>query len=71
MSKTAHDALPQPVEPITTPLVEALHYIRGAHYLMIRQMEMQIPIPSLPGKIRRYYCEKGTTVCYALMLGRI
>ena len=43
--------MPQPKEPITTALVEALHFRTGFHYIMVREMEMQIPIPSLPGKL--------------------
>ena len=43
--------MPQPKEPITTTLVEALHFRTGFHYIMVREMEMQIPIPSLPGKL--------------------
>ena len=45
-----HNVLPQPKTAITTPLVEALHFRTGFHYIMVREMEMQIPIPSLPGK---------------------
>ena len=47
---TGYNVLPQPDEPITTSLVEALHFRTGFHYIMVREMEMQIPIPSLPGK---------------------
>ena len=46
---TGHSVLPQPEDPITIPLVEALHFRTGFHYIMVREMEMQIPIPSLPG----------------------
>ena len=46
---TGYNVLPQPDEPITTSLVEALHFRTGFHYIMVREMEMQIPIPSLPG----------------------
>ena len=47
---TGHNVLPQPETAITTPLVEALHFRTGFHYIMVREMEMQIPIPSLEGK---------------------
>ena len=47
---TGHNVLPQPETAITTPLVEALHFRTGFHYIMVREMEMQIPIPSLQGK---------------------
>ena len=43
-------ALPAPEYHLTTSLVEALHYRRGFHYIAVRQMEMEIPIPSLPSK---------------------
>ena len=49
VSFTGHNVLPKPDEPITTKLVEALHFRTGFHYIMVREMEMQIPIPSLPG----------------------
>ena len=42
------DALPAPECHTTTPLVEALHFRRGFHYIAVREMEMEIPIPSLP-----------------------
>ena len=48
---TGFNVLPQPDKPITTLLVEALHFRTGFHYIMVREMEMQIPIPSLPGTI--------------------
>ena len=41
-------ALPAPDSPATTSLVEALHFRRGFHYIAVREMEMEIPIPSLP-----------------------
>ena len=44
-------ALPAPDSPATTSLVEALHFRRGFHYIAVREMEMEIPIPSLPGKL--------------------
>ena len=50
VSFTGHFALPEPQEAITTTLAEALHFRTGFHYIMVREMEMQIPIPSLPGK---------------------
>ena len=46
--------LPQPDIPITTPLCDALHFMTGFHYIMVREMEMQIPIPSLPGNILEF-----------------
>ena len=42
------DALPAPDTHYTTSLVEALHFRRGFHYIAVREMEMEIPIPSLP-----------------------
>jgi len=45
---TGFNVLPQPDEPITILLAEALHFRTGFHYIMVREMEMQIPIPSLP-----------------------
>ena len=45
-SMVGHDLLPQPDSPITTKLVEALHFRTGFHYIMVREMEAQIPIPS-------------------------
>lgn len=51
---TGHFLLPQPEAPITIPLVEALHFRTGFHYIMVREMEMQIPIPSLPGNNHTY-----------------
>ncbi|XP_023333091.1 uncharacterized protein LOC111704928 [Eurytemora carolleeae] len=47
VSLTGHQALPEPEEPATTSLVEALHFRRGFHYIAVREMEMEIPIPSL------------------------
>ena len=44
-------ALPAPESHSTTSLVEALHFRQGFHYLAVRDMEMNIPIPSLPGKL--------------------
>ena len=41
-------ALPAPDIHSTTSLVEALHFRRGFHYIAVREMEMEIPIPSLP-----------------------
>lgn len=41
-------ALPAPEYHLTTSLVEALHFRRGFHYIAVREMEMEIPIPSLP-----------------------
>jgi hypothetical protein len=41
------DALPAPDTPLTTSLVEALHFRRGFHYIAVQEMEMEIPIPSL------------------------
>ena len=58
VSFTGHNALPQPDEPITTKLVEALHFRTGFHYIMVREMEMQIPIPSLPGNGRKFPCHE-------------
>ena len=40
------DALPCPDTALTTSLVEALHFRRGFHYIAVREMEMEIPIPS-------------------------
>ena len=48
ISLTGHNLLPQPENPITTSLAEALHFRTGFHYIMVREMEAQIPIPSLP-----------------------
>ena len=42
------NALPAPDCHQTTSLVEALHFRRGFHYIAVREMEMEIPIPSLP-----------------------
>ena len=50
------DALPAPEHHATTPLVEALHFRRGFHYIAVREMEMEIPIPSLPS----LYCVTQT-----------
>ncbi len=47
-------ALPAPDCHQTTSLVEALHFRRGFHYIAVREMEMEIPIPSLPS----LYCLK-------------
>jgi len=47
VSMTGHNALPEPAEPATTSLVEALHFRRGFHYIAVREMEMEIPVPSL------------------------
>ena len=44
-------ALPAPDVHSTTSLVEALHFRRGFHYIAVREMEMEIPIPSLPSKV--------------------
>ena len=44
------DALPCPEEPLTTSLVEALHFRRGFHYIAVREMEMEIPVPSTASK---------------------
>ena len=44
-------ALPAPEYHLTTSLVEALHFRRGFHYIAVREMEMEIPIPSLPSNI--------------------
>ena len=41
-------ALPAPGTPLTTSLAEALHFRRGFHYIAVREMEMEIPVPSLP-----------------------
>ena len=43
-------ALPAPDIHYTTSLVEALHFRRGFHYIAVREMEMEIPIPSLPSE---------------------
>ena len=51
MSKLGVSALPCPGYPITTPLVEALHFAVGFHYIRIHDMEINIPIPSLPGSL--------------------
>jgi len=48
VSLAALNALPAPENPITTPLIEALHFRRGFHYIIVRDMEMEIPVPSLP-----------------------
>jgi len=48
VSLAALSALPAPENPITTPLIEALHFRRGFHYIIVRDMEMEIPVPSLP-----------------------
>lgn len=48
ISLAALTALPAPENPITTTLVEALHFRRGFHYIVVRDMEMEIPVPSLP-----------------------
>jgi len=42
-------ALPAPPGPLTTTTAEALHFRRGFHYIAVREMEMEIPVPSLPG----------------------
>eukprot|EP00092_Neocalanus_flemingeri_P004988 GFUD01005364.1.p1 GENE.GFUD01005364.1~~GFUD01005364.1.p1 ORF type:complete len:633 (+),score=187.91 GFUD01005364.1:112-1899(+) len=47
VSMAGIDALPAPEEPLTTSLVEALHFRRGFHYIAVQEMEMEIPIPSL------------------------
>ena len=44
------DALPCPEKPLTTSLVEALHFRRGFHYIAVREMEMEIPVPSTASK---------------------
>lgn len=55
------NALPAPDCHQTTSLVEALHFRRGFHYIAVREMEMEIPIPSLPS----LYCLKQ---CQEIML---
>ena len=62
---TGHNVLPQPETAITTPLVEALHFRTGFHYIMVREMEMQIPIPSLEGK-EGFYPFFNTKPLYSL-----
>ena len=52
ISMAGINALPEPQQPITTSLVEALHFRTGFHYIMVREMEMEIPIPSLSGDHR-------------------
>ena len=44
-------ALPAPDVHSTTSLVEALHFRRGFHYIAVREMEMEIPIPSLSSRV--------------------
>lgn len=44
-------ALPAPDTHYTTSLAEALHFRRGFHYIAVREMEMEIPIPSLPSRL--------------------
>ena len=55
------DALPAPEEPLTTSLVEALHFRRGFHYIAVQEMEMEIPIPSLESNKDCYteYCSSS------------
>ena len=36
VSLAALSALPAPENPITTPLIEALHFRRGFHYIIVR-----------------------------------
>ena len=36
VSLAALNALPAPENPITTPLIEALHFRRGFHYIIVR-----------------------------------
>ena len=36
VSLAALSALPAPENPITTPLIEALHFVRDVHYMIIR-----------------------------------
>ena len=36
VSMAALNALPAPENPITTPLIEALHFRRGFHYIIVR-----------------------------------
>ena len=36
VSMAALSALPAPENPITTPLIEALHFRRGFHYIIVR-----------------------------------
>ncbi len=51
-------AMPEPENPITCCLADALHFKTGFHYIMVREMEMQIPIPSLPGKVINFLIPK-------------
>jgi len=48
MSVASLNALPAPEKPFTTPVSEAIHFQRGLHYLIVQDMEMEIPVPSLP-----------------------
>ena len=50
VSMAGIDALPAPDTPLTTSLVEALHFRRGFHYIAVQEMEMEIPIPSTESK---------------------
>lgn len=50
VSKCGINALPEPSESITTPLVDALHFRQGFHYISVREMEGEIPIPELDGR---------------------
>ena len=38
-------AMPEGDKPYTTSLVEALHFKQGFHYISVREMEIEIPIP--------------------------
>ncbi|XP_059095639.1 uncharacterized protein LOC131890329 [Tigriopus californicus] len=46
VSKAGVGALPESEIPLITPLVEALHFRQGFHYISVREMELSIPIPS-------------------------
>ena len=37
--------MPEGDKPYTTSLVEALHFKQGFHYISVREMEIEIPIP--------------------------
>ena len=50
VSMASIHALPAPETPLTTSLVEALHFRRGFHYIAVQTMEMEIPIPSTESK---------------------
>jgi len=48
ISGASESGLPTPEDPITTPINEALYFTRGLHYFIVRDFEIEIPVPSLP-----------------------